>query len=85
MVKLKEEEQIKNQVLLLAKRNISAIGVFIKLVDYMVVGTQIGIILESSNIVLFDMVKDGKKNGLVTEVTFDESSLVFSPPESDFH
>lgn len=85
MVKLKEEEQIKNQVLLLAKRNISAIGVFIKLVDYMVVETQIGIILESSNIVLFDMVKDGKKNGLVTEVTFDESSLVFSPPESDFH
>lgn len=31
------------------------------------------------------MIKDAKKNGLLTEVNFDETSIVFSPPESDFH
>jgi len=36
---MKEEENIKNQILMIAKRNISSIGIFIKLVDYMVVET----------------------------------------------
>jgi hypothetical protein len=39
MVKMKEEENIKNMILMIAKRNISSIGVFIKLIDYMIVET----------------------------------------------
>lgn len=47
MVVQKEEENIKNQISMIAKRNISSIGIFIKLVDYMVVETQVSIAIES--------------------------------------
>lgn len=57
MVVQKEEENIKNQILMIAKRNISSIGIFIKLVDYMVVETQVSIALESIQILYGEMNK----------------------------
>ena len=57
MVVQKEEENIKNQISMIAKRNISSIGIFIKLVDYMVVETQVSIAIESIQLLFGEMNK----------------------------
>jgi len=41
MVLMKEENALKNRVLKLARRNYQSLGTFIRLVDYMVVETQV--------------------------------------------
>lgn len=43
MVLQKQEDELKNRVLKLAKRNYHSLGTFIRLVDYMVVETQVKI------------------------------------------
>jgi len=43
MVLLKQENELKNRVLKLAKRNYNSLGTFIRLIDYMVVETQVRI------------------------------------------
>lgn len=88
MVVQKEEENIKNQILMIAKRNISSIGIFIKLVDYMVVETQVNIALESIQILFGEMNKsiEQKKYGIQTDVNFegDGDSIGFNPQEIEF-
>jgi hypothetical protein len=39
----KQEDELKNRVLRLAKRNYHSLGTFIRLIDYMVVETQVKI------------------------------------------
>jgi hypothetical protein len=58
MVLQKQEEALKNRVLKLAKRNYNSLGTFIRLVDYMVVETQVKINQESADIILAEMAKD---------------------------
>jgi hypothetical protein len=41
MVLQKQEDELKNRVLKLAKRNYNSLGTFIRLIDYMVVETQV--------------------------------------------
>lgn len=58
MVLQKQEDELKNRVLKLAKRNYHSLGTFIRLVDYMVVETQVKINLESADLILAEMSKD---------------------------
>ena len=52
MVLQKQEDELKNRVLKLAKRNYNSLGTFIRLIDYMVVETQVKINQESSDLIL---------------------------------
>jgi len=47
-------------VLKLAKRNYHSLGTFIRLIDYMVVETQVKINQESADLILMEMSKDQK-------------------------
>jgi len=58
MVLQKQEDELKNRVLRLARRNYHSIGTFIRLVDYMVVEAQVKINQESSDLILIEMSKD---------------------------
>lgn len=64
MVLQKQEDALKNRVLKLAKRNYNSLGTFIRLVDYMVVETQVRINQESADLILAEMAKDTKKYGI---------------------
>jgi hypothetical protein len=70
MVLQKQEDALKNRVLKLAKRNYNSLGTFIRLVDYMVVETQVKINQESADLILAEMAKDSKKYGIQTTVSF---------------
>ena len=71
MVLQKQEDELKNRVLKLAKRNYHSLGTFIRLVDYMVVETQVKINQESADLILTEMSKDQRKYGIMTTVDFD--------------
>ncbi len=66
MVLQKQEDELKNRVLRLARRNYHSLGTFIRLIDYMVVETQVKINQESSDLILQEMCKDqnSKKYGI---------------------
>jgi hypothetical protein len=55
MVLQKQEDELKNRVLKLAKRNYHSLGTFIRLIDYMVIETQVIINQESARIILDEM------------------------------
>ena len=55
MVKMKEEERLKNRVIRLAFTNFESLGHFIRLVDYMVVQTQVRLNQESAELILSEM------------------------------
>ena len=89
MVLLKQERELKNRVLKLAKRNYHSLGTFIRLVDYMVVETQVKINQESADLILAEMGKDQKKQpkySIQTTVDFDTdtSAMAFDPAQTEF-
>jgi hypothetical protein len=63
MVLMKEEKLLKNQVLKLAQLNFKSLGTFIRLIDYMVIETQVRINQESAELIYEEMTKEkeGKK------------------------
>ena len=52
---------LKNSVLQLADRNYHSLGTFIRLVDYMVVETQVRLNQESADLILSEMQNGSKK------------------------
>lgn len=84
MVLMKEENALKNRVLKLARRNYQSLGTFIRLVDYMVVETQVLINQGSADLILYEMCKDQKKYGINTVVNFATDGMVFEPAQSEF-
>lgn len=84
-------------MLKLAKRNYQSLGTFIRLVDYMVVETQVRINQESADLILEEM--DGSKlkekgtnrnYGIVTQIDFNQSDqgesngMQFEPTQTEF-
>jgi hypothetical protein len=55
MVLQRQEDELKNRVLSLARRNYEDLGTFIRLIDYMVVETQVKINQESADLILAAM------------------------------
>jgi len=87
MVLQKQEDELKNRVLKLAKRNYNSLGTFIRLIDYMVVETQVSINQDSAESILNEMKKDQKKYGIQTTVSFDlggGEGMSFDPAKSEF-
>jgi hypothetical protein len=70
MVLQKQEDELKDRVIKLARRNYESLGTFIKLIDYMVVETQVKINQESADLILAEMSKEPKKYGITTAVTY---------------
>jgi hypothetical protein len=68
----------------LAKRNYNGLGTFIRLVDYMVVETQVKINQESADLILAEMAKDSKKYGIQTTVSFAQEDMSFEPAKTEF-
>lgn len=85
MVLQKQEDELKARVLRLARRNYHSLGTFIRLIDYMVVETQVKINQESADLILYEM-KNSKKYYIQTTVTFDtkENGLSFNPTKNEF-
>ena len=85
MVLQKQEDELKSRVLRLAKRNYHSLGTFIRLVDYMVVETQVKINQESADLILFEMTNT-KKYNIQTTVAYDtrENGLMFNPTKNEF-
>ena len=84
MVLQKQEDELKNRVLKLAKRNYNSLGTFIRLIDYMVVETQVMINQESADSILSEMKKDQKKYGIQTTVSFATEGMSFEPAKGEF-
>mmetsp|Transcript_11712 Transcript_11712/g.17850 ORF Transcript_11712/g.17850 Transcript_11712/m.17850 type:complete len:417 (-) Transcript_11712:9814-11064(-) len=84
MVLQKQEDELKNRVLKLAKRNYNSLGTFIRLIDYMVVETQVKINQESSDLILTEMSSDKKKVSIQTSVSFATEGMSFEPAKSEF-
>lgn len=87
MVLQKQEDELKNRVLKLAKRNYHSLGTFIRLIDYMVVETQVKINQESADLILIEMSKESqKKYGIQTTVDYDTEGdgMSFDPAQAEF-
>jgi dynein heavy chain len=86
MVLQKQEDELKDRVLKLAKRNYHSLGTFIRLVDYMVVETQVKINQESADLILAEMGKERGKYGIQTTVDFDPEGhgMAFEPAQQEF-
>jgi dynein heavy chain len=87
MVLQKQEDELKTRVLKLAKRNYHSLGTFIRLIDYMVVETQVKINQESADLILIEMSKDQKsKYGILSNVDFDlgGDGMSFEPAQAEF-
>lgn len=80
----KKEEQTKRDVLKIAKRNIGDIGTFIRLVDYMVVETQVKINQEGADMVFAEMSMRDRKAGINSDISYDQEGMAFNPPEGEF-
>ena len=87
MVLQKQEDELKNRVLRLANRNYHSLGTFIRLIDYMVLETQVKINQESADLILSEMNSQTKKYGIFTEVHYGETvevGMVFTPDKNFF-
>ena len=67
----KQERNLKNQVLHLARNNYKSLGTFIRLIDYRVVEAQVRINQESAELILQEMENSQKKYAICTWVEFD--------------
>jgi len=84
MVLQKQEDELKNRVLRLAKRNYHSLGTFIRLIDYMVVETQVRINQDSAEKILEEMDNQEKKYFIQTSVNFDTpKGMMFTPSKGD--
>ena len=85
MVLIKEENFLKNQVLRLAKRNYNSLGTFIRLIDFMVVETQVRINQESTDQIYEEMTLDSnKKTQITTQISFATDGMSFTPDKGTF-
>lgn len=86
MVLQKQEDELKNRVLRLARKNYHGLGTFIRLIDYMVVETQVKINQESADLILSEMKNQNKKYGIYTVVSYDtkENGMSFNPAKTEF-
>ena len=85
IVRQKDERNLKNQVLHLARGNYKALGTFIRLIDYRVVEAQVRINQESAEFILAEMDNQIKKYAITTQVEFDSpSGMSFAPDKSAF-
>jgi len=87
MVLQKQEDELKSRVLKLAKRNYHSLGTFIRLVDYMVVESQVKINQESADLILAEMAQgEQNKYGIQTTVDFDPEGhgMAFEPAQTEF-
>lgn len=78
-----EEQTIKN-VLKLRRNNIASLGIFIRLIDYMAVETQVKINQDAADLVFSEMATEDRKAGITCWVQFDEEGMAFVPPEGEF-
>lgn len=62
----KEERNLKNQVLHLARNNYKSLGTFIRLIDYRVVEAQVRINQESADFILHEMETGPQKYAITT-------------------
>ena len=84
MTVIKKEEETKENVLKIAKKNISNLGTFIRLIDYMVVETQVKINQEGADLVFHEMDQDDRKAGIGTKIDYSDTGMVFNPAEDEF-
>jgi hypothetical protein len=88
MVLMKEELKLKQRVNFLATRNKTNLGTFIRLIDYMVVETQVRINQESADMIISEMDNESKKYSILTTVGFDnttEDGMCFTPTKQQFN
>lgn len=93
MSKKTQENALRNKLQKLTKRNYKSLGTYIRLIDYMVIETQVRINQESAEKILQDMIRGEKKYWIMTKIRFEmdpnEASentgvVSFSPPRSEF-
>jgi len=87
MVLQKIEDALKNRVIKLAWLNYNHLGTFIRLIDYMVVETQVRINQEAAELIISEMdILEGRKYSLQTVVGFDnnEEGLSYTPTKTEF-
>jgi dynein heavy chain len=84
MTVIKKEEETKENVMKIAKKNISSLGTFIRLVDYMVIETQVKINQEGADLVYQEMLQEDRKAGIGTKIDYDDKGMVFNPTEGEF-
>lgn len=84
---------MRNKLQKLTKRNFRSLGTYIRLIDYMVIETQVKINQESAEKILLDMERTEKKYWIMTKIRFEldqgdqqegSSCITFSPPKSEF-
>jgi len=78
MVKMKEEERLKEYCLKLARQNKGMLVRFVQLVDWMVVEALIKINQDSADLIYEEMTKADKKTEITTEVNYGDSRMVFT-------
>ena len=85
MVLQKQEDELKSRVLRLAKRNYMSLGTFIRLIDYMVVETQVKINQISAEFIYQEMQNENKKYSIIAQVNFDaaEVGMSFTPSKME--
>lgn len=72
----------------LAQQNYQSLGVFIRLIDYMVVETQVRINQEAAELILTEMEKAERKYSIQTVVGFDNQSdegLSYTPTKMEIN
>lgn len=82
MVVQKMEDELKARVVKLALKNYQDLGVFIRLIDYMVVETQVRINQEAVQLILSEMDREDRKYALQTVVGFEtgtDEGLSYTP------
>ena len=87
MVLQKIEDALTNRVIKLAWLNYNHLGTFIRLIDYMVVETQVRINQEAAELIISEMdILEGRKYSLQTVVGFDnnEEGLSYTPTKTEF-
>ena len=84
MVKVKQEKQLKQYCLLLAKQNKNMIVRFIQLIDWMIVETLMKINQDSVHLIYEEMMKTEKKTEITTEVEYGEENMIFTLSHEEF-
>jgi hypothetical protein len=94
MSKKTQENALRNKLQKLTKRNYRSLGTYIRLIDYMVIETQVRINQESAEKILTDAERgNDKKYFIMTRIRFEMDTndgaenagvVSFTPPRSEF-
>ena len=81
----KEEKNLKNMVLNIARNNYKSLGFFIKLIDYRVIEAQVRINQESAQYIYDEMENEKKRYFIYTTIEFKEpDGMSFLPDQHAF-